>query len=336
MAAWLDGVLFTPTLGGTTDWVVSAAVQGYMTPALAGAVNGKKYKYRAESADLSQWEVGEGVYASGTTTLPRTTVLYNSSGTGTAAGQSGAGTKISFSTVPSVGIVPSKFDLISLEEANSFTTAQKAQAQANINVSGPTIQRFTSGSALTYTTPANCTWIRIRLVGGGAGGGGGGDGNGGTSTAGGASTFSGGTLSAGGGVAQPQASGGGGGAGSGGNVANIAGGAGGTGTIPGTGANGLGGNGGSSYFGGAAGAGAAASTNSGAGGGGGTTSNAALTAQGGFGGSSGAYVEHIINSPAATYTYTVGAGGGGGSAGTNGTAGGAGAAGQIIVEEYYS
>lgn len=132
MAALLDAVMFTPTLGGTTDWVVSANVQGYQTPALANAVNARIYKYRAESADLSQWEEGEGVYTVGSVTLARTTVFYNSAGTGTL--QSGAGTKINFSTVPSVMVVQSKHDTLAIEEANSFTAAQRNQARQNIAV----------------------------------------------------------------------------------------------------------------------------------------------------------------------------------------------------------
>ena len=99
MAAWLDVCRYLPTLGGTTDWTFSAAVTGYASPALAGVVNTRVYKYRAESGDLSQWELGEGAYNTGTGVLARTTVLYNSSGTGTATGQSGAGTKISFAQV---------------------------------------------------------------------------------------------------------------------------------------------------------------------------------------------------------------------------------------------
>lgn len=133
MARFADVVLFTPTAGGTTDWTYSAAVQGYNSPALGGMVNNAKYKYRAESLDLSQWEVGEGTYNSGTFVLSRTTVLYNSSGTGTGPGQSGAGTKINFTTVPQVGIVMLREDAIGLDEAITFTAAQKAQARANIS-----------------------------------------------------------------------------------------------------------------------------------------------------------------------------------------------------------
>lgn len=333
MAAWLDGVLFTPTLGGTTDWVVSAAVQGYQTPASAGAVTGRLYKYRAESGDLTQWEIGEGAYTVGTTTLARTTVLFNNLGT-TA--------KVNFTTVPIVGIVNLKEDMLSIEEANSFTATQKAQAHSNIKVSGPTVQRATSGSG-TYTTPANCTWMRIRMVGGGGGGAGGGASN--TSGgAGGNSTF---------GTTLHTANGASGGA-------AIAGGAGGSGTI-GAGAVGLviagnggsGGNssnvdaiaasggagGGSLFGGGAVGAnystnGAAGAASSGGGGGGGGNNNVA-TYQSGAGGGGGGGLDIIITAPSATYAYAVGAAGSAGASGGFST-GGAGASGQIIVEEYYN
>jgi hypothetical protein len=134
MAAFLDVCRFTPTAGGTTDWTYSVAVTGYQSPALANAVNGRVYKFRAESADLSQWELAEGAYNSSTGAFARTTVLFNSSGTGTAAGQSGAGTKISFSTVPQVAVVALKEDFISVEEANAFTTAQQAQIRTNIGL----------------------------------------------------------------------------------------------------------------------------------------------------------------------------------------------------------
>lgn len=124
MAAWLDGVLFTPTLGGTTDWIVSAAVIGYNTPALAGAVNGTKYKYHAQSADLSQWEDGEGTYTVSTTTLTRTTILFSTN----------ANAKVTFTTVPTVSIVALKEDMISVEEANSFSSTQKSQIATNIGM----------------------------------------------------------------------------------------------------------------------------------------------------------------------------------------------------------
>lgn len=171
MAAWLDVCKFTPTTGGTTDWTFLAAITGYQSPALAGVVNGTLYKYRAESADLTQWEMGEGAYNTGTGVLARTTVLYNSSGTGTATGQSGAGTKINFTLAPQVAVVALKEDLISIQEANAFTAAQKSQARTNIlSVGIIRKQKFTANG--TYTPDANLLYAIVEGVGGGAGGGG--------------------------------------------------------------------------------------------------------------------------------------------------------------------
>lgn len=131
MAKFADSVLFLPAAGGTTDFTVSAAVTGFMTPALAGMPSGT-YKYRAESTGLTQWEIGEGVYNSGTGVLTRATVLYNSSGTGTATGQSGAGSKINFSAPPNVGVVQLVEDTLGVDQANSWSAAQKIQAADNI------------------------------------------------------------------------------------------------------------------------------------------------------------------------------------------------------------
>src|SRR5689334_13621542 len=103
MAAFLDVCRFNPTAGGTSDWTYSSAVTGYQSPASANAVNGRIYKFRAESLDLSQWELAEGAYNSSSGAFARTTVLYNSAGTGTL--QSGAGARINFSTAPQVAIV---------------------------------------------------------------------------------------------------------------------------------------------------------------------------------------------------------------------------------------
>jgi hypothetical protein len=171
MAAWLDLCRFTPTAGSTTDWTYSSAVTGYNSPALSGVVNGRVYKYRAESSDLSQWEEGEGAYNTGTGVLARTTVFYNSSGTGTATGQSGAGTKINFSAAPQVAVIASKHDLISIEEANSFTSTQSDQARVNILAAGIVrIQTFSASG--TYTPNANLLYAIIECWGAGGGGGG--------------------------------------------------------------------------------------------------------------------------------------------------------------------
>lgn len=92
--SFLDDCGFTATSSGTVDFVVNAVLAGgYQSPTNAAAVNGAAYRYRAYSADQSQWEIGYGAFNTGTSTLARTTVLYNSSGTTS---------KISFTLAPNV------------------------------------------------------------------------------------------------------------------------------------------------------------------------------------------------------------------------------------------
>lgn len=115
MVDFLDVCRFIPTAGGTTDWTYSSAVTGYQSPTAAGVVNGTTYSYRAESADLTQWEVGTGAYNTGTGVLARTAVLFNNLGT-TA--------KINFASAPQVGIVGLAEDVPSLTKGtNTFTGA---------------------------------------------------------------------------------------------------------------------------------------------------------------------------------------------------------------------
>jgi hypothetical protein len=153
MAAFLDGCRFNSADGGTGDWTFASAVNGYQSPTAANVVNGRLYKYRAESADLSQWEFGEGAYNTASGVLARTTVLYNSSGT-TA--------KIDFATVPQVAIVALKEDLISVEEANTFTAAQQAQARSNIGA-GPAPVITQAVLAADVDIPLN-SWVNVLTI----------------------------------------------------------------------------------------------------------------------------------------------------------------------------
>lgn len=192
----------------------------------------------------------------------------------------------------------------------------------------PTQQRFTSGTAATYTTPANVVALRVRMVGGGGGSDGTAGGTGGT--VGTASSFGNLTANAGTRVTGGTTSIGAGWFGTG-----IAGG---EGTSPAGVVNSAGGAGGVSFFGGAAGgaattlAGRAPIANSGSGAGG---AGGAAAAAGGSGGGAGGYVEaYTSGAPSATYTYTVGTGGAAGSAG-GGQVGAAGATGYIEITEQY-
>ncbi len=234
---------------------------------------------------------------------------------------------------------------------NSTKIATTAYVNNLIVATAPTIQKFLTGSG-TYTTPAGCKWIRVRMVGAGGGGGGG---NGATGNTGGNSTFGTTLLVANGGT---------------GGAINGPGGTGGTASL-GTGPVGIalsggygqgggswprvavafadssGGNGGVSPFGGAGGgSNAAAATgttsaiaNSGSGGGGGVWPGDAagvIASCGGGGGGAGGYVDAIIAAPSATYSYAVGAAGTGGAGAAGGATGGDGGSGLILVEEHYS
>lgn len=230
------------------------------------------------------------------------------------------------------GEAPVTYDNIYVTSANSFTSS--------------TTQVLSTGTAATYTTPANARQLRIRMKGGGGGGAGSASGGGiNVGSSGGDTIFS--TIHASGGIGATTSSGTSPPAPGSGSASKRITGAPGQGARFGiigntyyfSGGNGGGQGGGADQF-GSAGSNGAVNTGGGGAGGGftGTTTFSSLnnllwTA----GGSEGEYVEIIINGPAplSTFTYTVGAGGAGGVAGASGTAGGNGGSGYIIVDEYY-
>lgn len=203
-----------------------------------------------------------------------------------------------------------------------------------------TRQVLTAGSAATYTTPAGCTQLRIRMIGGGggSGGNGGSPGNGGT----GGSTLFNAIAATGGGGSNgtdtgSNAIGGAGGTGGAGSASfRSRGAAGCSGQVTsGTAGGAFGGSGGSGQFGGGTPGGGGAVAGAANTGGGASGPNVGATGVAPGGGGSGEYVEYIINAPASSYVYTVGAGGTAGTAGSGGLAGAAGGTGVIIVDEEY-
>lgn len=208
----------------------------------------------------------------------------------------------------------------------------------------PTVQKFTSGTSQTYTTPAGVLYIKVTAVGGGGGGSGSGTAGGTAAGDGGDTIFGTSLITAGGGI-KGAFGGGTGGAGGSATATGLTG----T-TAPGTQGDGAaffainttqsaGGHGGGNAYcgmggpGGGAGNAAPAASTAGQGGGGGGM-NGAVNNFSGTGGGGGGFVQAIITSPAGTYTYTVGAAGTAGAAGTSGVGGAAGGAGIIIVEEF--
>ena len=231
------------------------------------------------------------------------------------------------------------FNLINATKATSTN-------QGVVYRKAPTITKLTSGSG-TYATPAEVLYLRVKQVGGGAGGAGSGSG-GGTGATGGNTTFGTSLLVANGGTGGTTngAIGGSGGSaslGTGPIGTALSGGYGQAGfTSSAIGTSPCGGFGGSNAFGGAGsgangstgGAGGSAIANTGAGGGG--AGGSATTTFAGAGGGAGGFIDAIILSPSATYSYAVGSGGAGGTAGTSGFVGGSGGTGYIEVTEYYN
>lgn len=243
---------------------------------------------------------------------------------------------------------PSNNNKLYFKSDNNAYTLTSGGSEAKVLTSAmftaPTVQSFTSGSG-TYTRPSSPTplYLKIKMVGSGGGGAGGGSSGAGDGTTGTDTTF--GSLTAGKGIKAVAgnmvgAAGGTGTIGMGSGF-TIAGGQGGAAQASGSVTYSVGAMGGISCFGGngspATGGNSnlasAAATNCGAGGAGGNATT--TSSQSGAGGGAGAYVEAIVTSPSATYSYVVGAAGTGGAAGITGGTGAAGGSGIIIVEEYY-
>lgn len=218
-----------------------------------------------------------------------------------------------------------------------------------ITGSAPQVTTYASGSG-TYTTPANARYLIVEMVGGGGGGSGGGTGGFAAAGNGGSTSFGSSTATGGsGGPGSWSGVGGAGGSisiGTGTNIGSTVGAYGGGCQFTATGNTGYavgGGAGGSSFYGGAGvggtyvAGGSAAASNSGSGGGGGAGGNDTAQVYTGCGGGAGALIRVLVNSPAATYSYAVGAGGAGHAAGTgsNAASGGAGGSGWLSITAYF-
>ncbi len=294
----------TVTSTGTGTITLNAAVSGFLTFDLAGcstASTGQVVTYAIN--DTTQSEIAIGTYTSSSVTLTR--------------GSSTQGMKSTNSNSP-------------IDMTNS---AQVFITPNALRWSTPTFQKLTSGSTATYTTPTNCTWIKVQMIGGGGGGGGSGSASLGSGGTGGATSFS--TYSAAGGIGAVGSGAGSGGTGISTTTTSW-------GITGGVGEGGVNGSAAEVTTGGRGGAAAVigqfnsgSPANTGCGGPGGNVQVAAGVSGGGGGG--GAYTEVILPSSAlaATFTYTIGAGGTAGTAGTGGAAGVAGTTGLILVYEYY-
>jgi hypothetical protein len=140
----LDVCKFNAASAGSGSFVVSSPVTGYQSPVTAGATSSNSYRYRAESGDLTQWEVGTGIYTSSNVTLTRAP-LINSAGGSSA---------INFSAAPQVGM-----GMILQEDING--TGQIVATQTNDSANAGNVGEYNSvtatSSTLTSASPANIT-----------------------------------------------------------------------------------------------------------------------------------------------------------------------------------
>lgn len=145
--AYANAVKYIAASSGTGDFVVSAAALGFQTPGAAGVPNGFTGSYRAESADLSQWEYGTTVLTiSGGTTYTFTRVVVGNS-LGTTA-------KINFTAAPAVMLTASAEDLAnaSLLLTGTVATGRLGSGTAN---SGTFLRGDSTWAAVTVPVEAS-------------------------------------------------------------------------------------------------------------------------------------------------------------------------------------
>src|SRR3989304_4757721 len=101
MAAYVNSVWFVAGSSGTADFSDGAGINGHLSMAGGGMVNGQTYSYRAvHPTNPAIFENGRGVYNSGTGVLSRVTQYETSD----------AGAKVDFAVAPVVAVAPLKTD----------------------------------------------------------------------------------------------------------------------------------------------------------------------------------------------------------------------------------
>lgn len=211
-------------------------------------------------------------------------------------------------------------------------------AKGVIKIDPPVFETYRLTSGTTFNVPAGAKWLRVRMAGGGGGGAGAAPSVPNQGVNGGATTFGPHTASGGGQGSLNSGIGGTCTLGAGGRHARVIMGNSGQATsVIGGGSGGIGGA--HPLFGGSpqavwANNPTVITPNTGSGGGGGGV--AASNVYPGGGGGSGGACDIIIDSPASSYTYSLGSGGSPGSGGTNGYTGGAGSSGVIEVDVYFT
>ena len=135
-----DRVKETTTTAGTGTITLAGAATGFQSFAVIGNANTTYYTIVGQTGN--EWEVGVGTYTSSGTTLARTTVLSNSSGTQPSALSFSAGTKDVFVTYP----------------------AGYAVAATNIGSSGQLLTSNGTGVAPTFQTSTAASKAYVQAI----------------------------------------------------------------------------------------------------------------------------------------------------------------------------
>ena len=144
-----DRVKETTTTAGTGTITLLGASTGFQSFAVIGNSNLTYYTIAGQTGN--EWEVGIGTYTSSGTTLARTTVLSNSSGTQPSALSFSAGTKDVFVTYPA--LVSSTNGVM----AQSNTVSQSTTISTGSN--GLSVGPVTINTGISVTVATGQRWL---------------------------------------------------------------------------------------------------------------------------------------------------------------------------------
>ena len=146
-----DRVKETTTTTGTGTITLAGASTGYQSFAVIG--NGNLTYYTIAGQTGNEWEVGIGTYTSSGTTLARTTVLANSSGTQPSALSFSAGTKDVFVTYPA-GVSSTNGVMVQSDTVSESTTISTGS-------NGLSVGPVTVASGQSVTVASGQRWVVI-------------------------------------------------------------------------------------------------------------------------------------------------------------------------------
>lgn len=143
MAVLVNRARENNSTSGTASFVLTGAVTGHQSFEDAGVTNGVTVTYVAESEDLTEWEVGRGVYTTADKTLTRATILASSDG----------GTKVSFSAAPEVFIDATADNLLH-EGSSSKATPVDADRIGLLDSAANLVAKYVSWANVKVTLKA--------------------------------------------------------------------------------------------------------------------------------------------------------------------------------------